>query len=117
MYVKDLMTPKVVSVTPSDTLKTARALLREYRIHHLLVVENDRVVGILSIRQLATKSDDTRVSEAMLRDFVAVDPSAPVKRAAEMMIGRPAGCLPVMIGSHIEGIITTTDLLRAVSAV
>ena len=116
MIVRDLMSPAVVSVSPADTVGTACATLRDKHIHHLIVVDNGRVVGLLTLRELLYKPETTRVSDVMLRDVVSVDVSEPVRSAAKLMLGRPAGCLPVMNGSTLAGIITTTDLLRAASA-
>ena len=115
MYVKDLMSPGVVAVSPSDSLGIARERLREHRIHHLVVIEDQRVVGLLSYRDLVGKPDDDVVSAVMSRDVVTVAPWDTVRNAATKMIGRTHGCLPVLEGDRVAGIITTTDLLHAVS--
>jgi CBS domain-containing protein len=116
MYVRELMTPRVIAVAPADPLAVARRLLRENRIHHLLVMEKDHVVGLLSYRDLIGHGEDEPVSSVMSRDVLAVEPWATARNAATMMLGRKHGCLPVMEGGHVTGVITTTDLLRAVTA-
>lgn len=116
MYVRDLMTPRVIAVEPTDTLAFARSELRENRIHHLLVMEKGRVVGLLSYRDLIGRNENEPVSSVMSRDVLTVEPWATVRNAASMMIGRRHGCLPVMESGHCTGIITSTDLLRAVTA-
>ena len=115
MYVKDLMTPRVVAVRPSDSLGVAREQLRANRIHHLIVMENDRVVGLLSYRELIGKDDLGTVADVMSRDVVSVPSWETVRNAAAKMIGRKHGCLPVIDGDTVAGIITSTDLLHAVS--
>jgi acetoin utilization protein AcuB len=115
MYVKDLMTPGVVAVRPSDTLAVAREQLRQHRIHHLVVMENGGVVGLLSYRDLIGKGDTDAVGEIMSRDVVTVQPWETARNAASKMIGRTHGCLPVIDGDRVAGIITSTDLLHAVS--
>ncbi|HEX6087058.1 MAG TPA: CBS domain-containing protein [Thermoanaerobaculia bacterium] len=110
------MTPRVISVKPSDTLATARRALQTNRIHHLLVIDGERVVGVLSYRDLVRQKDDATVSAVMSRDVRGVNPWDTLKSAASMMIGRPHGCLPVIESGRVTGIITTTDLLRAVTA-
>lgn len=115
MFVRDLMTPRVVSVTPSDTLGTARLRLRENRIHHLLVMQGSDVVGVLTYRDMMGKDDARRVGDTMLREIVTVTPWETARNAASKMLGRTQGCLPVVEGDRVTGIITTTDLLRAVS--
>lgn len=116
MYVRELMTPKVIAVAPTDTLAVARRLLRENRIHHLLVMAKDEVVGLLSYRDLIGRGEGEPVTAVMSRDVVSVEPWATVRSAAALMLGRTHGCLPVMESGRVTGIITTTDLLRAVTA-
>ncbi len=115
MYVRDLMTPRVVVVNPSDSLAIARQQLRDNRIHHLVVMDKDRVVGLISYRDLIGKGDMQTVADVMSRDVVTVQPWDTVRNAAAMMLGRTHGCLPVIDQGEVAGIITTTDLLRAVS--
>jgi CBS domain-containing protein len=116
MYVRELMTPRVIAVAPSDPLAVARRVLRENRIHHLLVMEKDDVVGLLSYRDLIGRTEDTPVASVMSRDVLTVEPWATARNAAAMMLGRSHGCLPVMEGGQVTGIITSTDLLRGVTA-
>ena len=115
MYVRDLMTPGAVWVTPSDTLGIARQRLRENRIHHLLVLQGGRLVGLLSYRDLIGKGDAQPISEVMSRDVVTVEPWENVRSAAAKMLGRTHGCLPVVERGEVTGIITSTDLMRGVS--
>lgn len=115
MYVRELMTARVISVAPRDTLRTARQLLRDNSIHHLIVLDRGELAGVLSYRELTGRADDQLVEEAMTRDLITVEPWATVKNAASLMIGRTTGCLPVVDKGAVTGIITTTDLLRAVS--
>jgi CBS domain-containing protein len=115
MYVRELMTPRVVAVNPGDTLTIARTKLRENRIHHLLVMDKNAVVGMLSYRDLIGREEGERVAEVMSRDVQTVESWATVRNAAAMMLGRTHGCLAVMERGQVTGIITTTDLLRAVT--
>lgn len=116
MYVRELMTAGVISVAPRDTLGAARRILREHRIHHLIVLDRGVLAGILSYRDLTGRGDERLVEEVMSRDLVTVEPWATVRNAASLMIGRTTGCLPVVDRGEVTGIITTTDLLRAVAA-
>ena len=115
MYVKDLMTLGVVTVRPSDPLAVAREQLRSHGIHHLIVAENGHVVGLMSYRDLIGKGDAEFVRDVMSRDVVTVQPSETLRNAASKMIGRKHGCVAVVDGETIAGIITSTDLLHAVS--
>lgn len=116
MYVRELMTPRVVAVSPADTLATARTKLRENRIHHLLVMDRNAVVGFLSYRDLIGHEENERVAAVMSRDVQTVEPWSTVRSAASKMLGRTHGCLAVVEGGRVTGIITTTDLLRGVTS-
>lgn len=115
MYVKDLMTSGVVLVTPSDSLAIAREKLRVHQIHHLIVAERGTVTGIVSYRDLIGKDDMELVADVMTTDVVTVEPWETVRVAATKMIGRAHGCLPVIEGGRVAGIVTSTDLIHAVS--
>jgi acetoin utilization protein AcuB len=115
MYVRDLMTPRVVSVRSTDTLRVARAQLHENHIHHLVVMDDDQIVGLLSFRDLIGKNDSDPVARVMSKDIITVEPWQTVRDAATMLIGRTHGCLPVVESGKVRGMITTTDLMRAVS--
>lgn len=115
MYVKDLMTPHVISVKPTDTLSVAREQFRENQIHHLVVLDDETVVGLISYRDLIGKNDTQLIAQVMSSDFATCEASDSVRNAATRMIGQPHGCLPVMESGKVRGVITTTDLLRAVS--
>lgn len=54
--ISEVMTSKVVSAQPSDTVEYAMSLMTEHRIRHLPVVENDKVIGVLSIGDLVKET-------------------------------------------------------------
>lgn len=115
MYVRELMTPHVISAAPTDTLADARTQLRDHCIHHLVVMEQKQLVGVLSYRDLIGKNDGESVASVMSRDIVTVTPHDTVRNAASRMLGRTHGCAAVVDAGEVTGVITTTDLLRAVS--
>lgn len=114
MRVRDLMTRGAITVDPADTVATAKRRFRERDIHHLLVVEGGMVTGVVTHREISGRNETESLRNVMLRQIVAVDPETSIRKAASLMIGGGAGCLPVMEGSKLAGIITTTDLRRAV---
>ena len=117
MLVRELMSRNVVSVTSADTVATARLRLREHAIHHLLVVDVESIVaGVVSFRDLAGKPDTITVNDLMTRDVATVDAGVSARRAASMMIRATTGCLPVTENGKLAGIITTSDLMRVLSA-
>jgi len=115
MRISELMTPKVISVAPDDPLSVAREHFRANSIHHLLVVERGRVVGVISVREVIGKPADTTVGSVMARNVMTVSPDASTRDVATAMIGRGHGCVPIVDAGRIVGIVTTTDLLRVLS--
>lgn len=110
------MSRSVVSVRPADTVAIARDRLRTHQIHHLLVMSDGQVVGVLAFRDLAGKGDDQLVSDLMTREVATIDAESTLRRAASLMIRSTTGCLPVVEGGAVAGIITTTDLMRVLNA-
>lgn len=119
-----IMSTNVITVTSSATLAEARTLLHDNRIHHLPVVDDDALVGILSLTNVlaATDSflrdDSSRihatgivVSEVMVRDVATVDVRASLRQAALFLEKHQIGCLPVMNNNELIGIITGTDFV------
>jgi acetoin utilization protein AcuB len=106
--------PNVVRL--GDSLLTARTIMRAQRFKHLPVVERKRVLGVISdrdVRQHAADLDDSLVETAMTADPVTVSPDTSVEEAASLMLVKDIGCLPVTEQGALVGIITRTDLLRA----
>ena len=112
MRVRDVMSPKVHTVAPNDTVGTARELIRRHRIDHLVVTQRKTVVGIAADRDLRDSSDDEKVADVMVRRVTTIEPDATVRKAASLMSGRSIGSLPVVDDGHLVGILTTSDLLR-----
>ena len=110
------MSREVVSVSPHDTIATARDRLRAHQIHHLLVLDGDAVAGVIAMRDLAGKPEATLVNEVMTREVATIDADATLRRAASLMIRGTTGCLPVVAEGKVAGIITTTDLMRVLNA-
>ena len=110
------MTRNVISLAPGDSAARAKQHFRDHNIHHLLVLEGRNVVGIVTFEQLRGRSDADVVRDFMIRDVVSVDSETTLRRAASLMINGRTGCLPVVDDGKLSGIITTTDLRRAVSS-
>jgi acetoin utilization protein AcuB len=116
MRVADRMTRNPSVVRLGDSLAAARLIMQAERFKHLPVVERKRVLGVITdrdVRQHAAHLDETLVESVMTADPVTVSPDTTVKEAASLMLVRSIGCLPVAQNGGLVGIITTTDLLRA----
>lgn len=128
--VRDLMTREVATLEPHDKLQVANDVMRLGRIRHMPVVsEGGELVGIVSQRDLFQAAllkalggytgsadqavfDAVVVEETMQRGVVTVAPDLPLQEAAELMLTRRIGCLVVVEGGTIAGILTESDFVR-----
>ncbi|MEE8152803.1 MAG: CBS domain-containing protein [candidate division NC10 bacterium] len=129
MLVKDWMRRRPVTVSPQETLRSAWRVIREHRIRHLPVVERGRLVGIVTDRDLRHAlpsravgleaheiphlAEKVSIWEVMARAVVTIDREAPIEEAARLLLKYRIGGLPVVKGETLVGIITKTDLVRA----
>lgn len=123
--VEDSMTREVATLEPGTSAAEALTLCRERRIRHLPVLEEGRLVGIASDRDLRSASpalgdpdraaalERIRVADVMNREVVTAHPEDPVEDAASEMYERKIGCLPVMREGNLVGIITSSDVMHA----
>jgi len=127
--VRDLMTSRVFSVRPDDDLEGLYDLLDERHIRHVPVVDAEGdLVGLVTQRDLARSAlgpQDAvplsmmqemlrrrRVREIMATEVESVEPDESLKTAAEMLLENKIGCLPVVEGEHLVGILTESDFVR-----
>jgi acetoin utilization protein AcuB len=119
MRVQDVMTRSVKTISPDETADAAYETMRMRRIHHLVVVENGQMVGVLSDRDLGSQGGAAvrkgqAVRELMTAGVVSVPPDTPMRKVANLLRGRSIGCVPVVEGERVVGIVTTSDLLALV---
>lgn len=115
MIVRDCMTARVETLRPDDVVATAREVFRRHRIRHLPVVAAGRVIGVVSDRDVrgVVDSKTTTVDSVMTPSPATTTPAAPVEIAASMMRTHKIGCLPVLEGDTLVGIVSESDLLVA----
>ncbi len=132
LRVCDLMTEDPVAVGPNADLQTARDLMDERGFRHLPVVDEEgAVVGLVSQRDLMERAlaptDDLTLSAQrevmgritvdaiMTADVQVVEPDLAVATAGQMMLENKYGCLPVVDGGRMTGILTEADFVRYLS--
>lgn len=129
MKLDSIMTKKVVTVEMDDTVALLREILHHVRFHHLPVIEDDELRGIISDRDILMvlspfintlseqKRDlmtlEKRAHQIMTRKPITITKEASCEEATRLMLHEGISCLPVVSsGGRIEGIVTWRDLLR-----
>jgi len=131
MYVKTIMKKDPVTINPDASFYEARTLIRDKGIRHLPVVDKKHhIVGILTDRDIraAAPSDATTLSiheihyilgKLQVSSFmtpadrlVTVTPDTTFEKAVKLMHDYKIGCLPVLDGRELVGIVTETDVLE-----
>lgn len=127
MKVKDVMVKEVATLDVNDELSLANDIMRLGRIRHLPVVDGTQLAGIISERDLfrtslaqalgygseATRDlmKKLRIKDVMVQKVTTVSPETPLCEATRIMVEQKIGCLPVVDGDRLVGLITETDIL------
>jgi len=120
MQIVNLMTSGPATIHPHENLSKAKSIMDAGHFRRVPVVEDGRLVGILTERDLREYSgylESTRVNAAMRTEVVTVTPYDTVEDAARLMLKHKIGGLPIVADGKLVGIVTTSDLLRAFLAV
>lgn len=128
--VREWMTPDPVIISSKTTLPDAGQLMTERKIRRLPVVDNGRLVGIvtrgdirgaqpsgatsLSIYEIHYLLAKLSVNEIMTRNPITVAPDAPIYEAARLMLQHKIAGLPVVEAGRVVGIITESHIFRMV---
>ena len=126
--VEQYMTPTVVTVNRQMTMRELGALFEQHDFNALPVVEDDKILGIVSkfdfLRVFAFTSNQMlphydelmsrRVADVMTEAVVHVDPTAPLTRVLQLMVSVKARSFPALNAArHLEGMISREDIMRA----
>lgn len=127
MTVKEVMVKEIATLDVNDELSLANDIMRLGRIRHLPVVDGARLVGIISERDLFRSSlaqalgyggqasrdlmKTLRIKDIMVKEVTTISPDAKLCEAVRLMMDKKIGCLPVVEGDHLVGLITETDIM------
>jgi len=126
--VSTLMSTDLITISATDKLQVAKDLFGEKTIHHLPVMEGDKLVGILSktdylyfIRPLDKDSNEPYLNEIRLKNYtigeamtsrvVSISSNDSLEAALEILTENIFHALPVLDGEKLVGILTTHDIL------
>ena len=129
--VRTIMQTKIVTISSSESLSTVEDIMRLGRVRHMPVVSSGRLVGVVSERDLLRSSLSSlsshrtaerkaflyaiEIGRVMSEPPIVISPDATVRQAAQVMAENKIGCLPVVEGEELIGIVTETDVLRWVA--
>lgn len=127
MTIADIMSRDPECVALDTSLMEIRQLLHQRGFHHLLVLDGDSLVGVISDRDvlstvspfLDTRSETPRdvrtlakqAGDLMRSDPITIAPDAAIRDAAKLLLDNSISCLPVVDDGDLVGIVTTRDLL------
>ena len=130
LTVRSLMSSPVITVAPYTQLPRLKHLMREHNIRRLPVLDGQRLVGIitlgdlrnafpsdaptLSIYELSYLLSKVTAAEVMRTEVLTVAADAPLVEATQRMLQHKVSGLPVMDGERVVGVLTESDVFRAV---
>ena len=132
-HISSIMTSSVLTVDVEESLFEAKKLFDEKKIRHLPVLQGGKLVGILSLTDIMRLSfgdtygedqagidnvmyDMLSIDEVMKANPVSIEESNSIKEAAEIFANNEFHALPVLSNGKLTGIVTTTDIIRALLA-
>src|SRR6185436_1408603 len=119
MFVRDWMSAPAITLPPGTTAASALAFMEKRKIRRVPVVQDGKLVGIVTRSDLMgpgkrmTQSQVATVSQVMTRNPVFVSQEDTLETAAQVMLARKISGIPVLDEERVVGIITESDLFRA----
>lgn len=114
------MTKKLITIDQNDSVFQASNLYKQYKVGCLLVIDNEKPIGILTERDIIERTicrnrdpKSTKVSEVMSKDLIFIHALKKLEDALDLMKKYNIKKLPVMSNDVIIGIVTVTDISRA----
>jgi acetoin utilization protein AcuB len=118
MRVSQIMSTKIVTISPDKRVGQALKLMQKHNIRHLPVTQGNRMVGWITSRDLrevllASMLEKITVGDVMVQAPISVASDTPVEEAARLVHDHKIGGMPVMEGERLVGVLTMLDLISA----
>lgn len=129
LLVEDVMSTKVVTLQRNEKLSVADEVMKQERIRHIPVLDGDGTLcGIITQRDLfrgiilrslgygsraeEKMLDMLSIKDAMHEDVITTTPDTPLAEAAGVMLEKKIGCLPVVDGGRLSGLLSEADFVK-----
>lgn len=128
MPVADIMTRRLITVSPDLSIGELQPMFKQFRIHHLLVVEDSQLLGVISDRDVlrnispfantsaADKKDaftlTRRAHQIMSTQLITVESKTGIRDACETLLKGQVSLLPVVDDGKLVGVVSWKDILR-----
>ncbi|MGB5229538.1 MAG: CBS domain-containing protein [Eudoraea sp.] len=127
--VSNIMTTNLITLDVKESLDKAEHLFKKYKIRHIPVIENEKIIGMISLNDILRISfadgayrEEENISSSiyemftirqlMIGNLETVSPDSTIKEVAELLIKREFHSLPVVENGNLKGMVTTTDLIK-----
>ncbi|NLL73425.1 MAG: CBS domain-containing protein [Clostridiales bacterium] len=116
MKIRDIMTKDIATLRSDDTIERAARLMKQYDVGSLPVCTDDKIIGIITDRDIAVRSvapgqvSNQRVRDVMSTNLVVGNPDMDVHDAASIMSDRQIRRLPVVENNSLVGIVSLGDI-------
>jgi len=127
--ISSIMTTNLITLNVREGLDRAEHLLKKYKIRHIPVLENQKIVGMISLNDIlrisfadgAYREEDSisssiydmfTIRQMMISNLETVTPDTTIKEVSELLIKREYHSLPVVEDGFLKGMVTTTDLIQ-----
>ncbi|MFC2147229.1 MAG: CBS domain-containing protein [Eudoraea sp.] len=127
--VSNIMTTNLITLDVKESLDKAEHLFKKYKIRHIPVIENEKIIGMISLNDILRISfadgayrEEENISSSiyemftirqlMIGNLETVSPDTTIKEVAELLVKREFHSLPVVEKGKLKGMVTTTDLIK-----
>ena len=111
-YAHELMSKNISIADENESLETIKKIMISKNQHHIPILKNDIVIGIMTVKDLLKESSG-RIKDIMTKKIVIAFESTPVNDLAKIMCAENIGCLPILnTEKEMVGIVTQSDILH-----
>ncbi|MEM0364137.1 MAG: CBS domain-containing protein [Candidatus Nitrosocaldus sp.] len=119
ILLKDIMIRDVITISPDKTAQDAARLMAEHGIGSVVVMDSDKVIGIITERDLVRKvcakdipSSKVKIQDIMSTPIITAEPDLPIEAAVQRMFNNKIRRLPIVENGRLVGIVTISDIAK-----